>query len=360
MYKIIVFVTCIVIICYGCNYSNPDKNVSLTSYSDTDSNGVVKFAYDDASVGKVLSLDFLNDTIFVISTTNPVGVFAYNLSGKKMHQTTLKGRGPGEFLAPSIVRTYNDTLFIWCSKNLKLLMYNKNLSYIGEISNLEPKAINDFIVHKDLICFYHKGGWDNVISIFDRNTAEYVYTGGLGSEEHKVLQTNSIAGGMIIKDNSLYFAYADQLSLFKLSLDSFNIEEKISISDNEFIVSELTINADDLINTKRGMLVDYLMTNSCVKGVYLNNNRIIIKSEVGFYKQKKLSKNVDYSNRYFKYYVVNADNQIKIKKKQIERNLDLEYYPIYTGHNDKFFSITAHLDNNSFYYQLNQLNLKLE
>ncbi len=358
MCKRVVFAICIGIICDCCNFSKTDQNASLVSYKKIYSDNSIKFANDDQFVGKILSFDFLNDSTFAFATTNPAGVFVFNMSGEKMYQNTSKGRGPGEFLSPSILRVYNDTLFIWCSKQLKLHMYDKNLSYIGEISSLDTRAINDFIIYKDIICFYHSGGWREVISVFNRNAAEYVYSCCLGSEEHKVLQTNSVAGGMILMNDCLYFTYTDRLCLFKLSLDSYNLEEFLIISDNEFIVSELNTSADEIINTKREMLIDYLMTNSCVKGLYLYHNKIIIKAEIGFYKQKKISNTVDYSNRGFKYYIVTPDKQIETISMRIERDLDLEYYPVYKGHNDKFFSITAHLENDSFYYQLNQLEFQ--
>jgi hypothetical protein len=129
----------------------------------------------------------INDSIFAIASVNPAQILLYNLLGKQILKIGKFGNGPYEYISPSIVKYHNNRLYIWCSSNLRLLVFDINGKPLLEFTNFN-KAIKNFQIIKNLLVTYSAGGFnDPIIQLYDLDKKKYIKEGfGNQSNEHKI------------------------------------------------------------------------------------------------------------------------------------------------------------------------------
>src|SRR5690606_32335951 len=108
-------------------------------------------------VGNILSFDFLDKETFVLASSNP-SVFIYSTSGEQLKEINRFGRGPYEYQEPAIVRAHDDKIFVWCSQQLKLIVFDSQGNPIVEYKGFS-RAIKDFLLYNDNVIFYVSGGF---------------------------------------------------------------------------------------------------------------------------------------------------------------------------------------------------------
>lgn len=342
----------------GCGKSVKKKlETKSTQLAFVISDSISSFPENNLPIGKIESASFIDIDRFVFCTSEPANVYIYKTNGQKELEFNNIGRGPNEFLSPTIVKCFNGLIYVWCSQQMKISIFDFNGQPISELLNLNRIGVSDFLVYNDFICFYHVGGWEKIISIYDMKKSEYVLVDGVASNEHQVLSLRPKAGGMAIKNGTLYYVFADKLELYSIDLSNYSTDV-IHIINTDFQVKELDTNSNDLINGQMQKALDYLFTNSIVTDLNIVNDTIIIITETGKFETSLVDKSLDFSNRYYQYYFISPDNKINSFRRKIESRLDLEYPPVYASFDEAFFSINGKMNNESFYYQLNRLNIK--
>ena len=272
------------------------------------------------------------------------------MNGKQQKIINSNGRGPLEFITPSIVKYYNDEIYVWCSSQLKLIVFDINGKPIREYINFE-RAIRDFLIYDNYAVLYQSGGiTGNFISIYDLKKELIIHNYGNTSQEHLLLSTRPDAGGMTIIENKLLYTTTDELGVYSIDLETFKEIKLLSFEDQEFKTEKLKTSARNLINNNKSEMMNYLNENSYVSGMYNLNNNIVIKAEVGTYIIDGTI--FDYSQRYNKLHFVN------LKKEEIEvykYDLTFPVNGLFTIHDDKFYFIELIREDENFYYQLNSM-----
>ncbi len=278
--KIHINLILIIMFLSGCNANKRSVMIETEWAVDT----VYYLQENLAFLGEISSVSFTNDEKLVLSTRIDPSVLLYDISGKQLLNIKRQGRAEYEYINPAIVRTDPEgNIYIWCNMRLRLIVLDKNGTPLDEIPF--PYAIRNFLPYRDYICFYRSGNEDAIIEIYDRHTRDVVFSAGKNpSQEHIFLSVNEISGGMALLGDRLLFSYADQLSINVIDLD--NLEEKTSpiiINDEDFKVTQINGKARDLINGGRSTIMRYLPENSFVNGLYVTNNKILLKATTGRY-----------------------------------------------------------------------------
>lgn len=266
---------------------------------------------------------FLNDSIFFISSNKQV--IKYNTQGKQLQIFNNNGSGPHEYINPSLLQVNNNSLFVWCSMSLKLIEYDSNGNAKSVVTNYK-KAIKNFKVYQDKQIFFYKNNATvpGVIDVYDIEEDRVIKTiGNAFSEEDLVLLILNSKPGIIIHNGFVYFVKPSSLELFRFDIDSFNLETVSNIDDKEFSVSKVD-NASNLINTQFMKAVDYLNTNSITNNLFLVEDGLIIKSEVGEIVMNEKEQTMEHDKRFNKFYLHSfseADNETAVWKTSVKPNL---------------------------------------
>lgn len=298
-------------------------------------------------LGNICSFSFIDSNHFVISTTSPdPSLFIYNCQGIQEKKIKRFGRGPGEYIEPAIIHVFNNYIYIWCSKQLKLIKLDLKGRFIEEYKDLK-KAIKDFSIQNENIIFYVAGGFDEALieihHIRQRNNIDYI---GKPSNEHLVLNLTERAGGLVLIDDSIYYTSTDALNIYCTNIKNTKHNTEFCFKDTEFCVHELNTDANILMNNERNKVIDYLLNNSIIKNLFYVNNHLIIQSEIG--KSKIAKKGIDHSQRYIKYYIFNLNKEYLYSVKELynpEYNMQR-----YANYGNKLFNIKTSLRDEDVYY----------
>ena len=121
--KKIIFLLCYLLLFYCCKRTDKNNTILL---SDTNSNivydSICSLKENIDILGNINSFNFIDSNHFIISTISPdPALFIYNSQGIQEKKINRLGRGPGEYIEPAIVHVFNNHIYIWCSKQLKLI-----------------------------------------------------------------------------------------------------------------------------------------------------------------------------------------------------------------------------------------------
>lgn len=354
MNKFTYLICCLIII--NCCKSTSKNN--LINISDSNSNivydSICSLKEDIDILGNITGFNWIDNNHFLITTSSPEPtLFIYNTEGKQELKIYRFGRGPGEYLEPTIVHVFQNHIYIWCSKQLKLIKLDSKGKFIEEYKDFK-KAIKDFSLWNEDIIFYISGGFDkSLIEIHPINQKETIYYFGKPSNEHLVLNLLERSGGLVLVNNYVHYTSADELTIHSLNLESMN-ESSLSFKDNEFNVNKLDLDAFTFINNERSKVIDYLFNNSTITNLFYADSCLIIQSEIG---KSILDKNkIDNSERHIKYYVFNLSKEylFSIKERFNPSNNILRY----AHFNNKLYNIQASLKGESLNYTICEIIFK--
>lgn len=355
VFKLVTYLLCCFIIFNSCKSTNKNNAINI---SDSNSNIV----YDSICslkenldvLGNISGFNWIDNNHFIITTSSPEpALFVYNLEGEQEYKINRLGKGPGEYLEPTIVHVFQNHIYIWCSKQLKLIKLDSKGKFIEEYHGFQ-KAIKDFSLWNDDIIFYISGGFnESLIEIHPINQKENIYYFGKPSNEHLVLNLLERSGGLTLVNNCIHYICADELTIHSLNLENMN-ESSSSFKDHEFSVNKINSDAFTFINNERSKVMDYLFNNSTITNLFYADSCLIIQSEIGT--SKIDNKKIDNSQRYLKYYGFNLSKEhlFSVKEKFNPGNNVQRY----TNFNNKLYHIQASLKDETMNYTVYQIRFK--
>lgn len=287
----------------GCT-SNKNNQHTFTTTCDNEffSDSICTLQENISIVGEISSFDIVDSNQFVVTSVIPANVILYKKNGNQVQEIGEVGNGPFEYYRPSIVKVYNDMIYVWCSQLLKLIVFDLQGDPLNEYTNFR-KSIKKFDLYDDMVCFYLSGGYESIIEIYSLSTGELVKSLGKSTEEHELLNIASSSGSLALSPSYLYYTLTDNLSIYQIGLSDFNAK-KHTLEDNDFSVKKIKHDAGDLINTDRKSALEYSLENSMVTGLFCTTEHLIITSETGHYEHKGLQIK-SHSERRVKFYLLN-------------------------------------------------------
>ncbi|WP_139279669.1 6-bladed beta-propeller [Tangfeifania diversioriginum] len=300
-------------------------------------------------LSNINSFSFIDRSHFVVSTSNPSSVIVYNTDGQQIRKIDYVGKGAFEFINPAIVKSYENNIYVWCSTTLRLLIFDMFGNPIKEFSNFK-RAISNFCVYKNYICFYMSGGYkEKLIEVYDLTENRYLKSFVTPTDEHIILSMMSCSGGITMSGSNVIFMNASQLVVNSVDLYSFSQYSK-EIKDKEFSTQTLGKDAIELINSNRKKAFNYIYDNSLVTGIFSVSDDIILKTEIGKYDLNR--NNMDVSERYDKFYVLDKKLNLKYTlKTKLSNNRCL-----YSSNENNLYSIKLINSGEDFHYVLSKLN----
>ena len=254
----------IIIILYfatGCSKTgketNQDNLIEIPEIVEVDSSlGWKKICDLDENLevlGNINSFDFLDKDHFVVSVSEGSQVILYDTRGEQLGILGKKGKGPFEYVSPSIVRVKNQNIYVWCSKLLKLIKFDSSGKPVEEYTKFE-RAIKDFVIYNNYAGFYSAGGYDeSVLKIYDLNAQKFLKGYGYKTNEHKILNAFKSTDGLTKGKNNIYFTPLNTLNINKINLNNTSITS-YTIDDPDFEMEKVNINASKfLMNFKKCM-----------------------------------------------------------------------------------------------------------
>ncbi len=306
-----------------------------------------------SSIGKIKCFAFMDDSTFVAVDSELAQVIIYSIQGTQLIKVGSKGRGPFEYISPSVVKSDNNRIYIWCESLLKLLVFDKSGKPIKEYNNFS-EGVKYFIPYENYICFYNSGGFDGtIVEIYNLNTDKFVsQTFGKKSNEHKVLNTYACAGGLVRAKDDLFFASSDKLAIYKVDLQNFT-SSLYSIKDKEFRVEQVDEDPGELIANMQKSL-SYIYGNDMITGLFCTEKYIVLKAEVGKVKMNGF-KFEDISKRYQKYYILDRNMRLKYAiRAKLNEGCD---NCLFTSNRNNLYTLKLNIKDTNFVYELNEVDL---
>lgn len=326
-----------------------DKKTKVNFTKITDS--LICDLHENFSItGDIMSLCFIDSSKFAITSGGNTTIQIYDISGHQKTVIDRHGRSRFEYINPTIVRSYNNRIYVWCNMLLKFIVYDLNGIPIAEYKY--SSALKDFIPYEDKLIIYNAGGLsEQIISIYDTNSQTIIKRLGKASNEHELLAINNSIAPFCVDMNSLFYTSLDDMTIYEVSLENYQIKNIQYIESESFQVDKLR--NDDLMNTNRTNAFKYLQKNSYVEGLYKIDSLFVIKTAEGEFrvKQNKI-KNIDRHNCF---YIVNTQTG---KNSKIDFSWDSFYKATLMAYFDKkIYYIVNSTSNNEDQYKLCELKL---
>ncbi len=284
---------------FSCN-RNPQKQ--QPPEEDFQTEYITTLKNDPVLPGEPSSVSFVDENHLVVASAKASQVILYDASGNQIRTIGNSGKGPFEYVSPSIVRASENKIFVWCSHSLKLIEYDLEGKALSE--NSFSAAIKDFAVYQNYACLFLGGSASepSLVRIYDLHRKEFLEEGyGLKDNEHHILSAMGCSGRMDLMGSNLLFAPANQLHVYQLDFDDFTLSSNV-LEDENFKVEKVhEPHYEFVINMQKAL--PYIYGNDVVTGVYVTDDNIIIMAEVGKIEFEGM-KIVDRSNRKWKHYVL--------------------------------------------------------
>lgn len=306
--------------CKDSKSSNP-KMVEEFEIVDSGIHHYIDLQENQTMVGIISSFSMMDDGGFVISATSSPKMIIYDKDGNQVKVVEATGSGPLEFNSCSLVKYYNGKIYLWSDQQLKLIIFDKEGNPIEEFKMFD-RAVSDFMPYDDKMVVYTKGGFsDSFIHIYDLTSRSLILSMGEVGNEQKLLDIYECSGGLIVKNDVLCFLASDKLAIQRFDLQSMKSQQSLSISDTEFKVNRIKMNAVDLVNSNFTKVIEFIHENSVVTGIFSLDEGYVVISEVGEFELGSDKSVLNKSKRYNKYYYLNKSfDLLKIYKKKISSN----------------------------------------
>jgi len=309
----VIFVTAFFcVFLFSCKHFSREKvSVNIPKQIELDScielKDIATIEDDSVLLGTIKSFNMINDKEFVISTSKPAGVFLYNIDEKHLKKIGDKGKGPYEYLDPSIVKQYNQKIYIWCDKLTKLFIFSLSGEPLEKYNF--SYGIKDFVIYNNYACFYTAGGSDdNIVRLFDLNKRQFLSKGfGIKTKEHKILNMNACTGGLALDGSNLYFSLTNQPTVYKVRLSDFQVSTK-EIKDPGFVNKKVHEEINQLLASPQS--AEYIIGSDIINGLFCIDSLLILKAAVGKIEMKGLQL-TDISKRRQKLYVLNKNLRVE-------------------------------------------------
>tara|TARA_A100000171_G_C2136961_1_gene151069 strand:+ start:3245 stop:4339 length:1095 start_codon:yes stop_codon:yes gene_type:complete len=331
---------------------NIENDLVLSGTIVTDSISILD--EDNELLGQISSMAFITKSKFVVAT-KAGSIVTYNLMGERVGGFSNIGTGPYEYVSPGKIKIYDNRIYLWCSQLLKLIVFDLEGNPIQEYTKFST-AIKDFVVVDNKIYFYMSGGsLYSLIEVYDLNTQKSIAFHGEEDRSSEILSMLSCSGGLAINNGNIYFSPVGQLKIESIKNGSIIMQK--SLVDNEFRVTELdNVNYGKLRDDIEAR-VNYVNQNSYVGGIFIINNQIVIKTDVGQFVYDNVwdSKTWNISKRYEKYFILDEElNLIATYKRPFSLNCKNCLYAE-NSENLYFLTEVEKANGDDYEYQLNKL-----
>lgn len=334
------------------NHNNEQNAIKLddTPTSRVDYLDISELKNSPKVIGKISSFDVINDNSFVISTISPPQVIVFDKTGTQIEEIGSHGKGPYEFMRPSIVKHSQNNIYVWCQGMLKLIVFTTDGKPINQYEF--DSAIKDFEIHDNWAFLYTSGGLnESIVTVFDLTNGKYIeHAWGQASKEHQMLNMKEFTGGIALKDSFLFFSPTNFPEVSIVDLASFNLVSNKKILDPEFTMEEIPGDINDFLRDQ-DKSVQYIFGSNVVTGIYVTDSIIVIRTEIGNLEMEGLYFK-DASKRKYKSYVF--DRNMQLISTYSEPALDSKHR-IYSAHNSEIYAIGLSEDLEG--YKLQKVNI---
>jgi hypothetical protein len=260
-------------------------------------------------LGELSSFHLVDEESFVVSAVQPSVVVLFDKHGEQLRNIGRQGRGQFEYLTPSLVRSFNGFIYVWCSNSLKLIVFTKYGEAVKEYHF--TRAVKDFAVHNNIM-FIYKGDDPverRIVSLYDLDAGEFLtHAYGERTNEHDILNSSFCAGAMLLDGGHLYFAPSDRTRLYQVNLADFSLSEFSTDApgfQREIVDKPLDEFMQDVFTS-----VKYLFGSDVVTGLFKASGQIVMMAETGEIEMQGLDI-TDYSKRRTMFYVFDENNQMR-------------------------------------------------
>lgn len=239
--------------------------------------------------------DIINKDKFLVSDN--INVYLYDMTGTQIRKIGHSGNAPFEYSRPTIVKYYNDSIYVWSSATLKFITFaidgNPGTEY------KYPSALTDFQPAEDNIYIYTAGTRsNNIIDIYCKSSGSISNSLIKASEVHQCLLHNVSTAPIHYSDNQLIFMPKDSLIVYCFDESENKISKVSNYSSQSFSTQKLQ---NELGMMDRKQRSDYIKENPMTLEIFpAKNGKCRILSLEG--KTLYTMDSVDNSSRFYGLY----------------------------------------------------------
>lgn len=301
------FILCLFAI--SCSERVSDNLIEVRDFADSfPEKRVYELSNKPRLLGELDSFHFVDEESFVVSAVQPPTVILFNKEGEQLRSIGRQGRGQFEYLTPSLVRSYNGLIYLWCSNLLKLMVFTQHGEAVKEYHF--SRAIKDFAIHNNMMFIYKSDDVSDrhIVSVFDLDSEKFLpHAFGHRTNEHDILNSSFCSGAMHIDDDHLYFAPTDRTKLYQVDLTDFSVSEFMVDApgfETEIVRQPLNEFMGDVFTS-----VQYIFGSDLITGLFQVSGKIVLMAEAGEIEIQGLDI-TDYSNRRILFYFLDETNDL--------------------------------------------------
>lgn len=229
---------------------------------------------NDRLIGQIKDFVVLNDT--TVLCTDGFSVFRYGTDGQLRQRFGERGHATSEYVQLGHLYVTDRYIYAWDEMSLCLLQYTREGEFVAKYPGRQA-GINRFCVMGDsLACYYLAGKGGKQLLAVSLSSDSVLYETDPISNEDLCLLSYVNGGGMAIYRDTLYYLHPSEIALKKM--DGASPQTVAVYEDKSFRITRqktLPQGAQDLF--------DYILDNSVVSGLFVDNGRLCLTTETGVF-----------------------------------------------------------------------------
>ena len=229
---------------------------------------------NDRLIGQIKDCVVLNDT--TVLCTDGFSVFRYGTDGQLRQRFGERGHATSEYVQLGHLYVTDRYIYAWDEMSLCLLQYTREGEFVAKYPGRQA-GINRFCVMGDsLACYYLAGKGGKQLLAVSLSSDSVLYETDPLSNEDLCLLSYVNGGGMAIYRDTLYYLHPSEITLKKM--DDVTPRTVAVYEDKGFHTMRQK-------TPPRGAqdLIDYVLDNSVVSGLSVDNGRFCITTETGVF-----------------------------------------------------------------------------
>lgn len=198
-----------------------------SDYKELLQNEVCVLRENMEQIGDIISFCIIDHERFAVSTAEGK-IIVYDHAGNQLLIIARRGRGPFEYVEPSIIRAADDNrIIVWCAYLTKFLVYSLQ-DGCPLFEQHYPFSVRDFVPIDDNIVYAYSGNENaGMVFTYDLSSGEILEKGGEWTVPHSLMMMIDGRCPMAAWQGKLYYMPVSELNIYQLGENQDNPVAKI-------------------------------------------------------------------------------------------------------------------------------------
>lgn len=217
-----------------------------------------------------------------VGTNMPPMVVKYDTSGQQLHIVASKGRGPAEFLQPSLIARKGDNFLVYDAMQLKFTEFTSEGEALDEYTGVKFTVGNYKYLENNIVTYNVGKSNEPLVRVLEIQGNKLVEGNSYDKLTDLQLKLSRLSGlaPLATKGDMLYYGHIDEPRIFWINLKTGKKGNK-KFKDDLFSIEKQNFSINDRAPKADEEWVNFIFTNSSMSKIIPLDDFLLVETNHG-------------------------------------------------------------------------------